>query len=67
MLFDMIKRFFSKADTTSPDQQLIKNVKFPSRYPFMEAAESDFRDSISVKEFDADDTVPMDIEQLFKK
>lgn len=66
MLFNMIKRFFSKADTTSPDQQLIKNVKATSRL-FTDDVESDFRDSISVKEFDADDTVPMDIEQLFKK
>jgi hypothetical protein len=61
----MIKRFFSKADTTSSDQ-LIKTVKVTSRL-FTDDVESDFIDSVFVKEFDADDTVPMDIEQLFKK
>lgn len=57
-----IKNFFKETDLATKEQK--KAVK-PVVLDLLE--DSDFQDSVSVKEFDFDDTVPMELEQLFKK
>ena len=57
-----IKNFFKETELATKEQQ--KAVE-PVVLDLLE--DSDFQDSVSVKEFDFDDTVPMELEQLFKK
>ena len=57
-----IKNFFKETDLAPKEQ---KKAVEPEVLDLLE--DSDFQDSVSVKEFNDDDTVPMELEQLFKK
>lgn len=58
-MISRFKKLFKEADLASKEQ---KKAVEPAVLDLLE----DFQDSVSVKEFNHDDTVPMELEHLFK-